>query len=97
MNYCIIEEDSSHIQKLIDWLIDEVVSAGGDGDALWYSRYFDVEQLLPILEKYNKYNWTITKYDRRIILHDGQESLTVTNRQEDWDNAPIWQQVKIYY
>lgn len=86
-----------HIKELINWLIAEVISAGGDGDALWYSRYYHVDEILPILQECKLYNFTIDKKENSILVGKDQEWFSITNNQEDWNNAPPWQQVKIWY
>ena len=86
-----------HIKELINWLIAEVISAGGDGDALWYSRYYHVDEILPILQECKIYDFSIDKKENSIIVGQHQEWLIITNNQEDWNNAPPWQQVKIWY
>lgn len=86
-----------HIKELINWLIAEVISAGGDGDALWYSRYYHVDEILPILQECKIYDFSIDKKENSITVGQHQEWLIITNNQEDWNNAPSWQQVKIWY
>ena len=53
MNYCNANDNKEHIIKILDWLYEECVSSGGDGDALWYSRYYDVKDIFPILQEFN--------------------------------------------
>lgn len=86
-----------HIKELINWLIAEVISAGGDGDALWYSRFYSVDEIFSILKECDLYDFTIDKQDNRITFGTGQEWLVITNDERDWVNAPSWQQVRICY
>ena len=61
-HYQIFDIDRTHLLKLIDLLYQEVRSVGGDGDALWYSRYYDVKSILSLIEEYNnssEYKWNI--------------------------------------
>ena len=44
------EDDKKHLLKLIEWILDEVLRAGGDGDALWYSRFYDVKEIFEIVK-----------------------------------------------
>ena len=98
-NYCNIEDrDRDHIKNLITWLYDEVISAGGDGDALWYSQYFHVDEILPIVEELNaEFKWNIKKEADYISIGKNQEGMLITNNDKHWNEAPIWQQVKIHY
>lgn len=96
--YCrICEHTKPHIKRLINWLIAEVISAGGDGDALWYSQYYHVDDILPVLQECELYNFTIDKKEDSITIGKDQEWMIITNNEEDWNNAPSWQQVKIWY
>ena len=97
MQYCSINNNKEHLLKLIDWLYQEVISAGGDGDALWYSKYFDVKDILKLVEEYNetlRYKWKVSfDEDRKLISwEDGQEGILITNNREIYLNAPEWQQ-----
>jgi hypothetical protein len=95
--------DEEHLENLLRWLIDEVMSAGGDGDAIWYSKYSPVEFILPHVEKINKelkLNWRIDTRMAKdganyIAWHCGQEALIITNSKEMWDNRPSWQQCSV--
>ena len=98
-NYCNIDDkNKEHIKFLINWLYDEVISAGGDGDALWYSEYFHVDEILPLVKELNiKFKWEIEKKDECISIGENQEWILITNNKIYWDDAPSWQQVKIHY
>lgn len=64
------------IPQIIDLIYREVISACGDGDALWYSKYYSVEEILPYIEAYNKnlrFPWTIEVKDKTISWGDYQE------------------------
>lgn len=95
MNFCSIEGCQIHLLKLIDWLYNEVKSAGGDGDALWYSKYYDTADLLPLVKEYNeglKRKWTIDYTGGLIHWWNGQEGILITNKEEVYKSAPSWQQ-----
>ena len=61
--YCnIYDGNRNHVKNLIKWIFDEVISAGGDGDALWYSRFFHVNDILPLVEEINlEHKWNIER------------------------------------
>jgi hypothetical protein len=85
--------------SFIQWLWDEVRSASGDGDAIWYSKFFNVKELFPLVEKFNKeqdYPFKECKLEGDIIYWtDNQESIIITNNVELWNRKPDWQQVSI--
>ena len=100
MNCCSVNGKEDHLLKLIDFLYKDVLSAGGDGDALWYSRYYKVSDIYPLVEKYNKalkFPWKLELTDMDILWHDNQESLHITNNEQTYLQAPSWQQILIKY
>jgi len=101
MNYSNIDEKTkTHLLKLIDFLYNEVISASGDGDALWYSKYYDVKDILYLIEEYNnqlKFKWEIRGNDKNIYWGKDQEGMIITNDEEVYKNSPSWQQILIKY
>ena len=107
MTYCGIKdrpEIKAHIKELILWLKDEVYSASGDGDALWYSTWFDVNEIYefirdeidPELKAENKYfRWELELRGDTLYWWDHEEALIITNDEETYKNAPSWQQCLI--
>lgn len=88
-----------HLLNLLRWLNREVMSAGGDGDAIWYSKYRSLEEILPLVEELNNTEWdswwTIELNPSYILLHNHQESLMITT---DLDyEIPSWSQCTLYY
>jgi hypothetical protein len=102
-NYCNINDfNKNHIKNLIDWLYKECVSAGGDGDALWYSRFFDVNDILVLVNEYNdqlKYKWAVELRENKktIVWWEGQQSIFITNDESVYTAAPKWEQCLIKY
>ena len=101
-NYCTIDDDytKNHLLILIDWLVNEVRSADGDGDAIWYSKHYWVNDILTLVQEYNdkqKYKWEISFDEEkgRISYGQYQEGLLITNNKEDFDNRPSWQQCSV--
>ena len=87
--------DKEHVLKIIDILYNECISACGDGDALWYSTYYKIEELLPLVQEYNSelsYPFDIMTEDKTIYWIRGQESIIITNDESLYINAPSWQQ-----
>jgi|GEM_PF-6703625 hypothetical protein len=100
MNYCELH-DKEHIMKLISFLYDEVRSSSGDGDALWYSKFYNVKDIFPLIEEFNskaRFPWPDLTLNNDIISwQNNQESIFITNKKEHWDNQPSWQQISIKY
>ena len=87
-----------HILKIIDILYSECISAGGDGDAMWYSKVYSVDSLYPLVEEYNnslKFPLTVAKDEFTILWYDGQEYIIITNDKKLYDERPEWSQFVI--
>lgn len=99
-NYCDLNSNREHVIALIKWLIDEVMSAGGDGDGIWYSKYYSVTDIKALIEseKLLPRFWKIEEWPNPALhLGENQEWLTITNSKHDFDTRPEWQQVSIVY
>lgn len=102
MSYCEIQEDvRQHIYYLINWIHNEVLSAGGDGDFLWYSEFYDVKDVFQIVNEFNENVaskwWDVTLGGETIYAGHGQEGFTITNDKTRYLNAPSWQQGLLKY
>ena len=102
MNYLTIDKNgcSDHLTKLIDVIFHEVLSAGGDGDVLWYSRFYDINDILPLIKTYNdklEYKWNIVVKNNTIHWGDNQEWVIITNDENFYNTSPECIQMKIIY
>ena len=98
-NYCSVDEQAKqHILNLLIWIEQEVLSSGGDGDAAWFSRFYSVNDIAPILVEYNKtrpYPWKVLIDGDKIHWGENQEWAFITNNEEDFNGLPEWVQAKI--
>lgn len=83
------------VRKLLDFLYESVLSEGGDGDAFWYSKLFDIEDLKEIIQEYDDdhaIGWQIEYDENRKTLSwgIGQEGIVVTNSEEQFLKKPDW-------
>lgn len=88
--------DEEHLTKIIDLLYNECMSAGGDGDAMWYSRYYSIDKILPLVQKYNstlKFPLTVEHSDTVINWYDGQEGIVITTDESVYLSCPSWVQM----
>lgn len=87
-----------HVSKLLDWLFDEIIGAGGDGDAAWVVKHYDLADLRAHIIEWMKVNtmsdWTCEeiKENRYFTVHRHQEALIVTTNMQD---VPSWSQCTI--
>lgn len=94
--YCpIFDGNRTHLLKLIDLLYQEVRNTGGD--ALWYSRYYDIKDIHSLIEEYNnslenKWNIDFKEEERSIYWWNDQESVLITNNKEIYEKMPPWRQ-----
>ena len=101
MNYSKIDcFNREHVITLIRWLFNEVLSAGGDGDGIWYSHYFDIEDILQLIADENlcpSFFKAEVKDSKTISFGRGEEWLIITNDKEVFNNRPSWQQISLSY
>ena len=98
MNYCSVQNNKEHLITLIKWLIEEVGSSGGDGDALWYSKYYDVKDIKKLIIKENlcgKWWGPAFETEDTFCIGSNQEWLIITNNEESFKDRPPWTQCAI--
>lgn len=87
-------------EKIIDLLYEHVISEGGDGDAIWYSRFAPIRDIIPLLESHgnSKFNgWTIERKDDHILWGIDQEWVIITDNRTFYDSQPEWITLKIIF
>lgn len=87
-----------HILKIIDILYSECISAGGDGDAMWYSEVYSIDSLYPLIQEYNnslKFPFKVRKDKLTVFCHRGQEHIIITNSKTVYAGRPPWSQFVI--
>lgn len=99
-SYTSDNETREHLLNLIRWLYAEVCSAGGDGDAIWYSKHYWVNDIFEIAKDFNdtldfKWNISLDAENKRINWYYDQSEILITNNQKDFDSRPDWQQCSI--
>ncbi len=100
MNYNQIKsENTEHIKTIIKWLFDEVLSSSGDGDGIWYSNFFDINDIANFIEENQlaPKHFTCERHEDRIYYGQGEEWLIITNNEALFNTRPSWQQVALVY
>ena len=99
MKYCTInKQNAAHIKNIYNWLLLEVLSSGGDGDGIWYSRFYNVNDIINLLKDETDKFWNIKKEsEETYLIYNNQESLLITNNKNTFDNRPKEQQVSLEY
>lgn len=95
-------DEEWHIKNLLRWLVQEVLSASGDGDAFWFSEHYFIDNLFPLIQEVNNelnLKWKIDIYNRDggnyISWHEGQQCIIISNNEEQWNQRPDWTQCAI--
>jgi len=91
-----------HIKHLVDWLLSEVCSAGGDGDAIWIVKNIPLDYLRTLIQDEclsarDLRFWTVgeieeDEHGKRFSLANNQESLVFTTTEK---HVPPWSQCTI--
>ena len=72
-------------------LYTSVIQEGGDGDAIWYSRFYDINDIYKLVEEYNNKTpepiWKLSIENGEIRWSDNQEWIIITNREFFYDPA----------
>jgi hypothetical protein len=92
--------NKEHIYNLLSLLHAEVVSSSGDGDSMWYTRYYDINDIKQMVDEYNNdyaLRWKVEFDGNTILWGEDQEGVTITDDANLYDTAPDWIQMKIRY
>lgn len=96
-----ITPDKNHIFTLLSFLHSEVMSSGGDGDALWYTKLYDLNDIFELVKEFNELNsigWEIHHQEtNQILWGKDQEGVSIIDDKSYFDGAPDWYQIKIQY
>lgn len=102
-NFCTIDEGyrKDHIMSIIDLLYNECISAGGDGDGAWYSRFYNIQDIALLVREYNsklKFPFNIKWIDENTLFWgEEQEAIIITNDEEKYKNWPDYIQMILKY
>lgn len=87
-------------KSLLSLIYDSVVSEGGDGDAFWFCKHLnldEVEELIKGLEDPKFKHWDYTREKDRISWGVDQEWVTITDSKRLNAECPSYTTLKIYY
>lgn len=104
MKYREIKKDDEHFRNICKWIVAEVMSAGGDGDAMWHSKYYDAKEICEYIVSAHIGKFPFTEYSKiesceetYILSKEPETSIIITNNKEVFDSRPSWQQVSLVY
>ena len=86
--------------KVLDLIFTSIISEGGDGDALWLSKYTELKDITILIENYNKEHntgWEIQIEENRILWGINQEWAIITDDENLFNSQPSWITLRINY
>ena len=95
-----ITGNKQHSINIVRWLLDEILASGGDGDGIWLSEYFSIQNIKEFILKEGllPHGWKIvSESGDTIVIGESQECLVITNSKKVFDERPEWQQVALVY
>jgi len=97
--YSNINENKERVISIIKWLINEVLSSGGDGHGIWYSKFYKVDDIKRLIWEYKllPQHWEIEEKDGDLHLGENQEWLIISNDEAAFECRPEWQQVSLVW
>jgi hypothetical protein len=95
--YLTLRPNDEHLINIIKWLIDEVRRSGGDGDGLWYSKIYSMDDIKQFILDNNLLPdyWRMDVENGVLSLGDNQEWLMITNDKYTFETRPPWTQVTL--
>ena len=88
-------------KKVIDLIYHSISSEGGDGDAIWLSRFESLDKIEELIKVYaieNNIKWNLQRDDEHTISWgQGQEWGIITDDEVLFNNSPEWSVLKIRY
>jgi hypothetical protein len=97
-----LNPNKERINKLLSFLYNQILSDGGDGDALWLTKLHALEDIKKLVIEYNntlEFKWVIMDgvSDKYFSWGENQEWVIITDDKEYYDESPEWITMKIKY
>lgn len=86
-------------EKVLDLIHSSIISEGGDGDAIWLSKYTNLAELKKQVEAYNEnkgIGWNIIDSDKYFVWGKDQECAIFTDDEEYYESQ-FWIVLKLDY
>lgn len=86
--------------KILDTIYFSIISEGGDGDAIWLSRYTSLDEIKILLNKYNiekNIDWIIEENDNHLMWGIDQEWTIITCDENFFNSQPNYITLRIKY
>lgn len=91
------EFQKNHVRNILNVLYTDCISAGGDGDAFWYVRLYNLNDIFELIKEYNQTLAfpfaTVELKDDGIHWGENQEWIFITDKEDIYSNSPSWLQL----
>ena len=91
---------TSIYNQVLGLLFNSVIAEGGDGDALWLSKYESLDKLALYITEYSERNnikWDVTIKENYIYWGTDQELVTITDDVDYFNQSPDWITLKLNF
>ena len=92
--------ETNNYKKVLDLIYTSIISEGGDGDAIWLSKYAPLSDIMKLINEYNTVNntgWEVKDNDTYLFWGHEQEGATITCDKNLFDSQPNWIILRIEY
>lgn len=87
--------------KILDLIYSSIKSEGGDGDAIWLTKYTSLDKIKELIDEYDAANNTgwhlIRENNTTLYWGDDQEWATITDDENVFNSQPSWIILRINY
>lgn len=70
--------NKENLKKILDLLIEKTLESGGDGNTIWYSIHFTVNDTVEVLMSNRDTRWALSYGIDTLVGSNDQESFTFT-------------------
>lgn len=84
-----MQTNHKDIKLILNFLHKMVIEDGGDGEAVWLTKFYKLENIISIIKNENiEPMWTVELLEEYIIWGKDQENIYITNNSEIYNKFP---------
>lgn len=87
-------------KKVLDLIHSSIKLEGGDGDAIWLSKYTPLTEIRNLIDEYNTSNntcWIVDEKENYLLWGIDQEWAIITCDENLFNSQPSWIILRINY
>jgi hypothetical protein len=81
-----MEPDKKDIMSILNFLYEKTIEDGGDGEAIWLTKFYKLEDIAKIINSEYQTDWKVEFNYNYIYWGNDQESVVITNNNVIYDN-----------